>query len=74
MNGFEKWYRKEIKPYIHNPKDRPVAEAGWKAALEWVLREGNCSGVSELDGCKLKELIEDELNPERNSNKGAWKK
>jgi len=38
MSEFEKWYNNEIRPYIHNPKDKPVVKHGWKAALEWVLR------------------------------------
>ena len=38
MQAFEEHWRKEIKPYIHNPKDKELAEYWWRAALEEVLR------------------------------------
>lgn len=67
MEAFEKWYNKEIRPYIHNPKDKMPAKAGWKAALEWAQNsfdgEG-CAGsfAPGLQGCdKLMDEIEEEL-------------
>lgn len=39
MKAFEKWHNREIRPYIHNPDDKQMTKAGWKAALEWVLSE-----------------------------------
>ena len=37
MDKFKKHWNKEIKPYIHNPADKELAEYWWRAALEWVL-------------------------------------
>jgi hypothetical protein len=34
MKEFEKWYNKEIRPYIHNPADKAVVKRGWKEALK----------------------------------------
>ena len=39
MKAFRKWYNRTIRPYIHNPKDKELYEAGWRAALEEVLKQ-----------------------------------
>ncbi len=37
MKEFKNKWNKEIKPYIHNPADKELAEYWWRAALGWVL-------------------------------------
>ena len=41
MKEFRKHWNKEIRPYIHNPKDREIAEYWWRAAFEniqqWIM-------------------------------------
>jgi len=34
MKAFIAHWDKEIKPYIHNPADKELAEYWWRAALE----------------------------------------
>jgi hypothetical protein len=51
MEAFEKFWQKEIKPYIHNPEDKEAVKYGWRAALEWAL-----SNFMVVDA------IEEELN------------
>ena len=38
MREFEKWYSKEIRPYIHNPGDKAIVKKGWKESLLWFLK------------------------------------
>jgi hypothetical protein len=65
MKAFEDYWNIEVKPYIYNPADKEVFEAGWRAALEWAKDEGICSGdscvSSQFQVCGVKEVIEEEL-------------
>ncbi len=36
MEACKKYWNEEVKPYIHNPADREVFDAGWRNALKWV--------------------------------------
>ncbi len=60
MTEFENWYNNEIRPYIHNPKDKDILKYGWKAALGWVRDQ--CCGRRSEDLEALNEKIIKELN------------
>ena len=50
MKAFNKHWNKEIQPYIHNPKDRELAEYWWKAAMEQCLKWGREDNLQKLNG------------------------
>jgi len=54
MKEFEKWWRKSVQVYIHNPKDKEILKCGWKAALEWVLDEGKVACDPDIIEAELK--------------------
>ena len=62
MEAFAKHWNKEIRPYIHNPKDREIAEYWWRAALEAVekLRE-TCPKNAGFEDY-VADFIQEELN------------
>lgn len=63
MSAFEEHWNKEIRPYIHNSNDIPLAKYWWKAALKWASGESCCGGnySDKLPQCDTKELIRQEL-------------
>ena len=64
MKEFEKWWEiastNEIR--YDSSEDKYVAEDGWKAALEWVLKnEEEHIGQGENDSAWTGSFIEEEL-------------
>lgn len=57
MKEFERWWNKEIRPYIYNPKDKDIVKAGWKAALEWIYYAGV---LTDLPAALIKKELNDD--------------
>ena len=56
MKAFRKHWNKEIRPYIHNPSDRLLAEYWWRAALGEALKHETDLHSTELGDWMRKEL------------------
>ena len=61
MKEFRKHWNREIRPYIHNPDDRELAEYWWKAALEQVLAKINTYESDSLNIEVVHDFIREEL-------------
>ena len=48
MKACKKYWNEEVKPYIHNPADKEIFDAGWRAALEWLLTQHPCGYMRDV--------------------------
>jgi hypothetical protein len=66
MKAFRSHWNKKIRPYIHNPNDRELAEYWWKAALEECKRQNKLHwNESEYLEQWIEQELRDESQPQR---------
>lgn len=59
MKEFDKWLTEQFEKESFPSGDWVVAESGWRAALEWVLKLGRDDGFKR--NSELEYVIEQEL-------------